>query len=220
MNTLQAVARILKMEGVEWVSCFPSNNLLEAVAAEGIRPHMFRHERGAVMADDGFSRMNDRQKFGVVITQGGPGAENSMGGIAQAYADNVPILIFQGGVSTHEYAVRPNFSPVRTYQSVTRHAEVIWKPDMVAAVMRRAFHSLRNGRPGPVLIEIPSDVDRQTVSEGAQPYLSPGRSPQAPTRGAVQDAADALLGARKPVIWSGMGTLIAGPPPSCKSWPS
>src|SRR5215218_1483940 len=133
MDTLQAVARILKMEGVEWVSCFPSNNLLEAVAAEGIRPLLFRHERGAVMAADGFSRLNDRQKFGVVITQGGPGAENSMGGIAQAYA------------------VRPNFSPVRTYQSVTRHAEVIWKADMVSAVMRRAFHALRNGRPGPVL---------------------------------------------------------------------
>src|SRR5262249_55509655 len=117
MDTLQAVARILKLEGVEWVSCFPSNNLLEAVPVEGIRPILFRHERGAVMAADGFSRLNDRQKFGVVITQGGPGAENSMGGIAQAFADNVPILVFQGGVQTGEYAVRPNFSPVRTYQS-------------------------------------------------------------------------------------------------------
>jgi acetolactate synthase I/II/III large subunit len=209
MDTLQAVARILKMEGVEWVSCFPSNNLLEAVAAEGIRPLLFRHERGAVMAADGFSRLNDRRKFGVVITQGGPGAENSMGGIAQAYADNVPILVFQGGVSTQEYAVRPNFSPVRTYQSVTRHAEVIWKADMVSAVMRRAFHALRNGRPGPVLIEIPSDVDRQMVPEAAQRYQPPRRSPQAPSRGAVQDAVSALLGARKPVIWSGMGTLFA-----------
>src|SRR5689334_17904074 len=111
MNTLEAVARILKLEGVEWVTCFPSNNLLEAVAKEGIRPLLFRHERGALMAADGFSRLNDRQRFGVVITQGGPGAENSMGGIAQAYADNVPILVFQGGVSTQEYAVRPNFSP-------------------------------------------------------------------------------------------------------------
>lgn len=210
MDTLQAVARILKTEGVEWVSCFPSNNLLEAVAVEGIRTLLFRHERGAVMAADGFSRLNDRQKFGVVITQGGPGAENSMGGIAQAYADNVPILIFQGGVSTQEYAVRPNFSPARTYQSVTRHAEVIWKPEMVSAVMRRAFHALRNGRPGPVLIEIPSDVDRQAVPETAQAYRSPGRSPQVPSRGAVQDAVRALLGARKPVIWSGMGTLFAG----------
>lgn len=210
MNTLQAVARILKMEGIEWVTCFPSNNLLEAVAKEGIRPILFRHERGALMAADGFSRLNDRQRFGVAITQGGPGAENSMGGIAQAFADNVPILVFQGGVQTAEYGVRPNFSPARTYQSVTRHAEVIWKADMVSAVMRRAFHALRNGRPGPVLIEIPSDVEGQPVSEAAQPYQSPKRSPQAPSRGAVQDAVGALLGARTPVIWSGMGTLFAG----------
>lgn len=210
MNTLEAVARILKLEGVEWVTCFPSNNLLEAVAKEGIRPILFRHERGALMAADGFSRLNDRQRFGVAITQGGPGAENSMGGIAQAFADNVPILVFQGGVQTAEYAVRPNFSPTRTYQSVTRHAEVIWKADMVSAVMRRAFHALRNGRPGPVLIEIPSDVEGQPVSEAAQPYQSPKRSPQAPSRGAVQDAVGALLGARTPVIWSGMGTLFAG----------
>lgn len=209
MNTLQAVARILKREGVEWVSCFPSNNLLEAVAAEGIRTLLFRQERGAIMAADGFSRLSDRQKFGVVITQGGPGAENSMGGIAQAFSDNVPILVFQGGPSTQESAVRPNFSPVRTYQTVTKHAEVLWKPDMVSAVMRRAFHALRNGRPGPVLIEIPSDVDRQEVAEAALRYEPPRRSPQAPSPGAVQDAVRALLGARKPVIWSGMGTLFS-----------
>ena len=82
MNTLEAVAQILKREGVEWVSCFPSNNLLEEVAKVGIRPIMFRHERGALMAADGFSRMNDRNAFGVAITQGGPGSENSMGGLA------------------------------------------------------------------------------------------------------------------------------------------
>jgi thiamine pyrophosphate-dependent acetolactate synthase large subunit-like protein len=210
MDTLQAVARILKMEGVEFITCFPSNNLLEAIAAEGIRPILFRHERGALMAADGFSRLHDRQKFGVVITQGGPGAENSMGGIAQAFADNVPILVFQGGVSTAEYAVRPNFSPVRSYQSVTRHAEVIWNAKMVPAAMRRAFNALRNGRPGPVLIEIPSDVERQTISDEELRYQSPKRSPQAPSRSAVKDAVDALLGASKPVIWSGMGTLFAG----------
>ncbi|MFN8541805.1 MAG: thiamine pyrophosphate-requiring protein [Thermomicrobiales bacterium] len=209
VNTLQAVARILKLEGVEWVSCFPSNNLIEAVAAEGIRPLLFRQERGALMAADGFSRLSDRRKFGVVITQGGPGAENSMGGIAQAFADNVPMLVFQGGPSTREHAVRPNFSPARTYQSVTRHAEVIWKPDMVADVLRRAFHILRNGRPGPVVVEIPSDVDGQEVPEAALAYQSPVRSPQAPSSGAVKDAVQALLGARKPVIWSGMGTLFS-----------
>ena len=115
MNTMQAIARILKMEGVEWISCFPSNNLIEAVAKEGIRPIMFRQERGALMAADGYSRMNNRQKFGVVITQGGPGSENAMGGLAQAFGDNVPILYLPGGPALAQHSVRPNFSPVRTY---------------------------------------------------------------------------------------------------------
>ena len=155
MNVNDAVARILKTEGVEWVSCFPSNNLIESVASEGIRTVMFRQERGALMAADGYSRMNDRRKFGVAITQGGPGSENSHGGIAQAFSDNIPILYLAGGPALGQYAVRPNFSPVRSYQSVTKHAEVITAPGQVAGAMRRAFHNLRNGRAGPVIVEIP-----------------------------------------------------------------
>lgn len=209
MNTMQAIARILKLEGVEWIACFPSNNLIEAVANEGIRPVMFRQERGALMAADGFSRMNNRQKFGVIITQGGPGSENSMGGLAQAYADNVPILYLPGGPSLSQHSVAPNFSPARTYASVSVYTEVIWKADLVASVMRRAFHRLRNGRPGPVTIELPADISTQEVPEAAMHYKSPKRLAQAPSLGDIKDAARLLLGAKKPVIWSGMGTLMA-----------
>ena len=210
MNTLQAVARLLRAEGVEWVACFPSNNLIEEVAREGIRPIMFRQERGALMAADGFSRMHDRNKFGVVITQGGPGSENSMGGLAQAFADNVPILYLPGGPAVNQHDVRPNFSPVRTYQSVSKYGEVIWKPDMVGSVMRRAFHHLRNGRPGPVVVEIPGDVGTEEVPEAVvQNYQPPKRHLQAPAAGDVKDAVGLLLGARKPLIWSGMGTLMS-----------
>jgi thiamine pyrophosphate-dependent acetolactate synthase large subunit-like protein len=209
MNTLQAIARILKMEGVEWIACFPSNNLIEAVAKEGIRPVMFRQERGAIMAADGFSRMNHRQKFGVIITQGGPGAENAMGGLAQAYADNIPVLYLPGGPALSQHDVRPNFSPVRTYQSVSTYSEVLWKSDMVSSVMRRAFHHLRNGRPGPVIVEVPADVGAQEVPDASFHYTPPKRYLQAPAASAVKDALRLLLGAKKPLIWSGMGTLLA-----------
>jgi thiamine pyrophosphate-dependent acetolactate synthase large subunit-like protein len=209
MNTLQLVARILKTEGVEWIACFPSNNLIEAVAQEGIRPIMFRQERGALMAADGFSRMHNRKKFGVVITQGGPGAENAMGGLAQAFGDNVPILYLPGGPALSQHSVRPNFSPVRTYQTVATYSEVIWRADGAASVMRRAFHHLRNGRPGPVIVEIPADVGTQEVPEAAVHYQPPKRSLQAPAAGDVKDALRLLLGAKKPLIWSGMGTLMA-----------
>lgn len=209
MNTLQAIARILKMEGVEWIACFPSNNLIEAASKEGIRPIMFRQERGALMAADGYSRMNNRRKFGVVITQGGPGSENSMGGLAQAFGDNVPILYLPGGPALAQHSVRPNFSPVRTYQSVSTYAEVIWKADMAASVMRRAFHHLRNGRPGPVIVEIPADIGTQEVSESAMHYRPPKRFPQTPSASDIKDAVRLLLGAKKPLIWSGMGTLMS-----------
>ena len=98
MNGIEYIARILKQEGVEWISCYPSNPLIEAAAKESIRPIAFRHERGAVMAADGFSRTSNRQRFGVVAIQAQAGAENAMGGIAQAYADNIPILVLPGGV--------------------------------------------------------------------------------------------------------------------------
>ena len=209
MNVNEAVARILKLEGVEWISCFPSNNLIESAAMEGIRTVMFRHERGAIMAADGFSRMNDRERFGVVITQGGPGSENSMGGIAQAFGDNIPILYFAGGPALNQYAVRPNFSPVRTYESVSKYGEVIMQADQVTSTMRRAFHNLRNGRPGPVLIEIPSDVANQEVDEGSLNYQAPKRAPQSPAASDIKDAVKLLLNAKKPVIWSGMGVLMS-----------
>ena len=209
MNVIDAVARILKTEGVEWISCFPSNNLIESVANEGIRTVLFRQERGALMAADGYSRMNDRRKFGVAITQGGPGSENSHGGLAQAFSDNIPILYIAGGPALGQYAVRPNFSPARSYQSVSKHAEVITAPGQVAAAMRRAFHNLRNGRGGPVILEIPADVGGQEVPESTLTYQPPKRLLQSPTRGDVAEAARLLLNARKPVIWSGMGVLFS-----------
>ena len=210
MNTVQVVAKILRSEGVEWVSCFPSNPLIEEVAKENIRPIMFRHERGAVMAADGFSRVNHRNKFGVVITQSGPGAENSMGGIAQAFSDNVPILYLPAGPQLSEYAIRPNFSAVRTFQTVSTFGEVITHPSQVSSVLRRAFHHLRNGRPGPVIVEIPADVGDQVLLEETIDYKSPKRARQIPDPDDVNVAVELLLKAEKPVIWAGMGVLLSG----------
>lgn len=209
MNTMQAVARIVKTEGVEWISVFPSNDLIEVVAQEGIRTIMFRQERGAIMAADGFSRLNNRNKFGVIITQGGPGSENSMGGLAQAYADNIPVLYLVGGPATASRSVKPNFSPVRTYESVSVSAEVITQPSMTASVMRRAFHALRNGRPGPAIVEIPADIATQEVPEASMNYTPTKRMVQAPSASDVKEAVTLLLNAKKPVIWSGMGVLFA-----------
>ena len=92
MNGAEYIAKILKEEGVSWLSCFPSNPMIEALAKEGIRPIAFRHERGAVMAADGYARVSDRKNIGVVGMQSQAGAENSMGGLAQAMLPFVPFL--------------------------------------------------------------------------------------------------------------------------------
>jgi len=209
LNSIEYVAKLLKQEGVEWMSCYPSNPLIEAVAKEGIRPIAFRHERGAVMAADGFSRLSDRKRFGVVAMQSQAGAENSVGGLAQANGDNSPILVLPGGNSLDTIFVRPNFVAAKTWEAVVKQAEYITRPDQTANVMRRAFHALRSGRPGPVVVEMPIDVCMADIPEQALNYSSPSDTRSRPSDVAVQEALNHLLKAENPLIWAGAGILMS-----------
>jgi len=209
MDCNQFIAEILKKEGVEWIACFPSNPLIEAVAQQGIRPIAFRHERGAVMAADGFSRTSNRKKFGIVAVQSQAGAENALGGVAQAYADNIPILILPGGVSLSELAVQPNYSVSQNYPGVVKRVEAIYRPEQVVAVMRRAFSALRNGSPGPVAVELIADVCAMQATEHVDQYLPPPTVKQRPDSLDLRDAVQALLGATRPLLWAGAGVLAA-----------
>ena len=209
MNSVEYVASILKAEGVTWMSCYPSNPLIEAVAKEGIRPVAFRHERGAVMAADGYSRLSDRKRFGVVAVQSQAGAENAVGGLAQANADNVPILALPGGNPLDMFFVRPNTVAARTWEPVLKRVEVITRADQTGNVMRRAFHALRSGRPGPVLVEMPADVCMAPIPNGAPAYVSPSAAVYAPSAGLVADAAQQLVSAKEPLIWAGAGVMAA-----------
>lgn len=210
MNGVDLVAKILKAEGVEWISCFPSNPVISAVAREGIKPIAFRHERGAVMAADGYSRISDRKRFGVVAVQAQAGAENSMGGIAQANADNIPILVLLGGNNLDRLGVRPNFSAASQYQGWAKQVEAIYTPEQVPDVMRRAFHALRNGTPGPVVVELTADVCAKEVAGGLERYNSPAVLRQSPEAESIKAAAKMLVAAKKPMIWAGGGVLFAG----------
>ena len=210
MNGIDYIAQILKQEGVEWMSCFPSNPLISAAARVGIRPIAFRHERGAIMAADGFSRISDRQRFGVAAVQSQAGAENAMGGLAQANADNIPILVFVGGNALSQLSVRPNFTASQQYQGWVKSVETIYSPAQVGDVMRRAFHALRNGTPGPVVVELTADVCSQEVPEAGQTYQSPKVHRQMPEPDAIAEAAAALMSAKRPMIWAGQGVMFSG----------
>ena len=210
MDGNELIARILQREGVEWIACFPNNPIIEAAAKIGIRPIAFRHERGAVMAADGFSRLSDRKRFGVVAVQSQAGAENALGGVAQAFADNIPILVLPGGPNSGEVGVRPNYSAVQNYQGVAKSVESLRRAADIGPAMRRAFAALRNGSAGPVVVELTADICRQEVpADALANYSPPPTALQVPAPAAVEAAADALLAASNPLLWAGGGVLFA-----------
>lgn len=162
------------------------------------------------MAADGYSRISGRRRFGVVAVQSQAGAENVMGGLSQAYADNIPILVMLGGNNLNEISVRPNFSAVQKYQGWAKQVEAVYTPHQVGDVMRRAFNALRNGPPGPVVVELTADVCAQEVPEAALTYKSPKLTRQMPESGDIIAATNALLAAKRPMIWAGAGVLFSG----------
>lgn len=209
MNGFDLVARCLKAEGVTWMACFPANPLIEAAAKVDIRPIVFRQERGGINAVDGFSRQTAGRQIGVFAAQDGPGCENSFGGIAQAWGDAVPMLFLPQGAGVDKYSIQPNFSAVRNYESVTKLALSIDQVNKTTREMRRAFHAIRQGRPGPAMVEMQRDVLSQTVPDEAFDYVPSTAMKYAPGRSAVKDVVAQLLAAKNPVIWVGQGVLYA-----------
>jgi len=208
MNGYTAISKILKKEGVDWIACFPNNPLIEAVAKEGIRPIMFRQERGGIMAADGYSRTMMGKKFGVFACQGGPGAENSYGGIAQAFADSVPIMFIPDGIPLINSDVSPSFISSKNFTDITKWSKSINDSNRIVPLMKRAFHSLKNGRPSPVLIEMHRDHMTQEVSNFKQ-YNSPHQSKFFPTDDFIDSAVKLLVESENPIIWSGQGVLYS-----------
>ena len=209
MQTIDAISEILKREGVECLSCFPTTPVIEAAAIAGIRPIICRQERVGVGIADGYSRVTNGEKMGVFAMQYGPGAENAYSGVATAYSDSVPLLLLPLGHPRERQGILPHFNSMTSYAGVTKYIEQINMPDRTAQVMRRAFAALRQGRSGPVMVEIPADVALEEVSEEAF-YYQPSRAVAA--QGNPQDieaAAKALCAARYPVIHAGQGVLYA-----------
>ena len=165
-----AIARILRAEGVEWMACFPHQSLIDVASSEGIRPILTRQERTGVNMADGFSRINNGRKIGVFVMQHGPGAENAFGGVAQAFADSVPILLLPGGQRRDRMGVHPNFEAHRHYGGVTKWMGHVNMVDRIPELMGMAFTQLKHGRPGPALVEIPSDVASEELLDDAFDY--------------------------------------------------
>jgi acetolactate synthase I/II/III large subunit len=204
-----AIARILKLEGVEFVSCFPENPVIDACAAEGIRPVIARSERVVVNIADGFSRVARGGRIGVCTMQHDAGIENAFAGVAQAYADSVPVLVLPGAPELSRQHVPPFFDAVSSLRSVTKWAGQINAAERVPELMRRAFVALRTGRPGPVLLELPGDVANEELSDEAFAYVPLPRHRTGPDPADVARAVDLLFAAERPMILAGGGVHAA-----------
>lgn len=209
MKGSDAIATILKQEGVDFIGCIPYNTLEEAAAKAGIRPLIFRQERVGVNLADGYSRITNGRRTGVFTMQAGPGAENAFAGVAQAYADSVPILLLPASAALDRAGIHPTFSPSQSYREVTKWADRINIVNRIPEMMRQAFSKLRSGRPSPILLEIPTDILRGDIDESLIDYkpVNPIR-----TMGDHQDikaAAKALLASKRAVIHAGQGILYA-----------
>ena len=209
MKVVDVIAEILKREGVEFLSCYPTNTMIEAAATAGIRPIVCRQERVGVGIADGFTRVTNGKRIGVFTMQAGPGAENAFSGISTAYSDSVPILLLPVGHARNTSQVFHFFRSVQAYAPVTKWTEEITLTDQVPEIMRRAFSYLKMGRLGPVLVEIPNDVAVEEFPAAGVNYTPVKRTVSGANARDIEEAAKILVQAKSPVIIAGQGVLYA-----------
>ena len=208
MKVMDAITEILKREGISTMFCFPTTPIIESAAATGVKPVICRQERVGVHMADGCTRVTNGKPAGVFAMQYGPGAENAFAGIASAYSDSSPVLLLPLGHPRDSAQMWPLFNSTRTYASVTKSVEPVSLPEHIVPAMRRAFNALKNGRLGPVMVEVP--VDLMTADFPGQVDYTPVRQ----TRSAaderdIDEAVKLLMDARTPMIVAGQGVLYA-----------
>ena len=212
MKAVEAVVEILKREGVDCIIGYPVNHVLEYAARWDIRPIIVRQERIGLHMADAMSRMSSGKNIGVFAMQHGPGAENAYGGVAQAFGEGVPILVLPMGYARRLAHIRPNFNSTEAMADVAKTTEPVTSADEVPNIMRRAFTQLRNGRGGPCVVEIPTDVFQEEMTVDLD-YTPVSGTRYGPDPDAVAAAADLLVAAENPVIWAGQGIHYA------EAWP-
>jgi len=209
MQVMDAISEILKREGITTMFCFPTTPIIEAAVAAGMRPVICRQERVGVHMADGFARVSNGKPPAVFAMQYGPGAENAFAGIASAYSDSTPILLLPLGHPRETAQMFPLFNSTRTYASVTKHVEPIPLPEHTVPAMRRAFNALKNGRPGPVMLEVPADIMTAEFDGNEVDYRTVRATRSAGDPRDVDDAARYLIAAKSPIVIAGQGVLYA-----------
>jgi acetolactate synthase-1/2/3 large subunit len=211
----EMIARALEDEGVQYIFGYPGGAVLhiyDALFKDCKVPHVLvRHEQAATHAADGYARATG--KPGVVLVTSGPGATNAITGIATAYMDSIPMVVFSGQVQSHligEDAFQET-DMIGISRPIVKHSFMVKRAEDIPATIKKAFFIAASGRPGPVVIDIPKDITRpDEVFEYEYPRSVKMRS-YAPAQrghtGQIKKAAKLLLGAKRPVIYAGGGVI-------------
>ncbi|RLA80898.1 MAG: biosynthetic-type acetolactate synthase large subunit [Deltaproteobacteria bacterium] len=211
----QILLECLKREGVEVIFGYPGGAILPLVDELpnwGFRNILVRHEQAAVHAADGYARASG--KVGVCLVTSGPGATNTVTGIATAYMDSIPVVVFTGQVPVHLIGndAFQEADIVGITRPCTKHNYLVTDVKKLARIVREAFYIARSGRPGPVLVDLPKNVLTDTTEfrypekveiRGYQPTLD-GHIPQ------IERAARLILKSRRPLIYAGGGVISSG----------
>jgi acetolactate synthase-1/2/3 large subunit len=208
MNGAEVIAEILKREGTAFLSCYPRNPVIEPCAALDIRPILCRQERVGVGIADGYSRIKRGKKNGVFAAQAGPGIENAFPGVAQAFSENVPLLIVAGGLALDRQYIRPTFRAADVFRPVTKWSALAHSPLELPDLFRRAYQAMRSGKAGPVLIEVPDEVFNAEYKDELD-YTPVPMQRTAPDPAAIAKAVEMLLAAKHPLLWAGQGVHYA-----------
>jgi len=208
----------LVRHGVDVIFAYPggaSMPLHQALTRyrDRIRTILPRHEQGGIFAAEGYARATGRT--GVVMATSGPGALNLVTGLADAKMDSVPLVAITGQVPRHVIGTDAfqETPMVEVSRAITKHHYLVQDAKDIARIVKEAFHLARTGRPGPVLIDIPKDVQNTVVSNPAfdVPMDLPGyRLPTPPSSQKIDEVVAAIRSSSKPIIYCGGGVVASG----------
>lgn len=217
MTGADMVIQALRDQGVDTLFGYPGGAVLPIYDAlfstEDMRHILVRHEQGAGHAAEGYARSTG--KVGVALVTSGPGATNMVTPLADALLDSIPMVVITGQVPTHLIGTDAfqECDTVGITRSCTKHNWLVSDVNDLAAVLHEAFYVARSGRPGPVVVDIPKDVQ---FARGR--YLPPGDAPKRSNRVArpvsharIAEAVELMANARRPIFYTGGGVINAGP---------
>ncbi len=211
----QILLKMIKAEGIDTIFGYPGGaviDIYDALAKEtGLNHILVRHEQGAVHAADGYARAN--KSVGVALVTSGPGATNTVTGIASAHSDSIPLVVFTGQVPTALIGndAFQEVDIVGITRPCTKHNYLVKSVDKLASTIKEAFHLARSGRPGPVLIDLPKDIVGTKIKfeEPSEISLRSYKPNYKPNKKQMNKVVELIQKAERPVIFAGGGAILS-----------